>query len=59
MPYLLDNQAFLWFAAADKQLPKSVKEIIEDIHQPCFLSTASLWEITIKQQLGKLSLDMS
>ena len=56
MAYLLDTHAFLWFASEDNQLPASIQNIIRDIHNPCFLSSASLWEITIKQQIGKLKL---
>ncbi len=59
MAFLLDSHAFLWFVAADAQLPASVKDKIEDINQSCFLSAASLWEITIKHQIGKLDLDIS
>jgi PIN domain nuclease of toxin-antitoxin system len=59
MAFLLDSHTFLWFVAADKQLPTSVKDKIEDINQSCFLSAASLWEITIKHQIGKLDLDIS
>lgn len=59
MAHLLDTHAFLWFASGDKQLPGSIREIIEDIRQSCFLSAASLWEITIKTQLGKLSLGIT
>lgn len=56
MAYLLDTHAFLWFISGDSQLPASVRDKIKDINQPCFLSVASLWEITIKKQLGKLTL---
>ena len=59
MAYLLDTHAFLWFVSGDKQLPVTVKEKIKNIDEPCFLSVASLWEITIKQQIGKLVLSMS
>ncbi len=59
MAFLLDTHAFLWFVAADKQLPMSVKEKIEDINQSCFLSAASLWEITIKIQIGKLDIEIT
>lgn len=59
MAYLLDTHAFLWFVAGDKQLPESVKAKIKDIGELCFLSVASLWEITIKHQIGKLTLDIS
>lgn len=58
MAYLLDTHAFLWFISGDNQLPASVRDKIKDINQPCFLSVASLWEITIKRQLGKLTLDI-
>jgi len=56
MAFLLDTHAFLWFVSGDKKIPKSVKDIISNINQPCYLSTASLWEITIKLQIGKLKL---
>lgn len=59
MSFLLDTHAFLWFISGDSQLPASIRSKIEDINQPCFISSASLWEITIKQQLGKLTLDIS
>lgn len=59
MAFLLDTHTFLWFVSADKQLPASVKAKIEDIDQSCFLSAASLWEITIKNQIGKLDLEIS
>jgi PIN domain nuclease of toxin-antitoxin system len=59
MAFLLDTHAFLWFVSGDTQLPATVKDKIKDIHQPCFLSSASLWEITIKKQLGKLTLNIS
>jgi PIN domain nuclease of toxin-antitoxin system len=56
MAFLLDTHVFLWFVSGDKKLPVSVREKIKDINQPCFLSVASFWEITIKKQLGKLTL---
>ena len=59
MAFLLDTHVFLWFASGDSQLPESIKIKINDINQPCFLSIASLWEITIKQQIGKLTLKIS
>lgn len=59
MAFLIDTHAFLWFVAGDKQLPESVKAKIFDINEACFLSVASLWEITIKNQIGKLTLNIS
>jgi PIN domain nuclease of toxin-antitoxin system len=58
MGFIIDTHTFLWFVAGD-QLPESVKSKIVDINEPCFLSVASLWEITIKNQIGKLKLGLS
>lgn len=59
MAYLLDTHTFLWFVSGDKQLPESARVIIQNIHESCFLSAASLWEITIKHQNKKLELGIS
>lgn len=59
MAYLLDTHTFLWFVSGDDQLPESARGIIKDIHVSCFLSAASLWEITIKLQNKKLNLGIS
>lgn len=59
MAYLLDTHTLLWFVAGDKQLPESSKKIIKNVNESCFLSAASLWEITIKHQLKKLELGIS
>ena len=56
MAYLLDTHTFLWFVAGDSQLPISINKKLSDIIQSCFLSIASLWEIAIKKQIGKLDL---
>jgi PIN domain nuclease of toxin-antitoxin system len=59
MGFLLDTHTFLWFASGDKQLPTSIRNKIKDVKEPCFLSIASLWEITIKNQIGKLTFNRS
>ena len=59
MAFLLDTHVFLWFVSGDKQLPVAIRKKIEDINQDCFLNAASLWEITIKYQMGKLELSIS
>lgn len=59
MAYLLDTHTFLWFVAGDKKLPASLKQIIKDITKPCFISVASFWEIAIKKQIGKLTIEIS
>jgi PIN domain nuclease of toxin-antitoxin system len=59
MGYLIDTHVFLWFVSGDKKLPKTMKQKIEAINTPCFISIAAFWEITIKKQLGKLELKLS
>jgi len=54
MNYILDTHAFIWFINGDKQLPANLVKIIKDIENSCFLSVASLWEITIKHSLKRL-----
>ncbi|PJZ47477.1 type II toxin-antitoxin system VapC family toxin [Leptospira saintgironsiae] len=56
MPYLLDTHALLWVIGDSKQLSKKVIEIIENQENQIFVSSISLWEISLKFRLGKLNL---
>lgn len=58
MEYLLDTHTFLWFINGDAQLSKTAREAIVDPEAIKYISIASFWEIAIKVNLGKLSLDM-
>ncbi|MFB6277586.1 MAG: type II toxin-antitoxin system VapC family toxin [Halothece sp.] len=53
--FLLDTHAFIWLSEDDPNLSNSLKEII-DYADTVYLSIASLWEIAIKLNLGKISL---
>lgn len=55
MRLLLDTHTFLWFIAGDSQLDSYARQLIEDISNERFLSVASVWEITIKSSLGRLT----
>jgi PIN domain nuclease of toxin-antitoxin system len=55
---LLDTHAFLWFVFDDPRLSTKAARAIEADGTQLLLSIASLWEIAIKLQLGKLSLGM-
>jgi len=59
MEYLLDTHSFLWFINGDDQLSQKAKSAITDSETVKYLSIASLWEIAIKVNIGKLSLDMT
>lgn len=52
MKYLLDTHAILWYAQGNNELSEKARSIMES--EECFYSMASLWEIAIKQKLGKL-----
>ncbi|MDJ0766422.1 MAG: type II toxin-antitoxin system VapC family toxin [Myxococcota bacterium] len=55
---LLDTHAFLWFVFDHPQLSQRADALISDDTIEKYLSIASLWEIAIKQQIGKLALGM-
>ncbi len=56
MNLLLDTHSLLWFLAGDSRLSRKARLAIESRRNTCLLSDASLWEISIKQSIGKLRL---
>ncbi|MEG3844587.1 type II toxin-antitoxin system VapC family toxin [Microcoleus sp. herbarium14] len=59
MNILLDTHTLLWYLEDSKNLSSKAAEIIEDPSNTLRVSIASLWEISIKLGLGKLSLQNS
>lgn len=57
MKLLLDTHTFLWFVNDNPKLSNHLKDLIEDENNVSYLSVASLWEMSIKFNLGKLTLD--
>jgi PIN domain nuclease of toxin-antitoxin system len=53
---LLDTHALLWFVANDASLGATARARIETADE-VLVSVASAWEIAIKVNLGKLTLD--
>ena len=58
MNYLLDTHTFLWFLDRNNNLSGKARRIIENTENSKFISIASIWEIAIKMNLGKLKLDI-
>ena len=56
---LLDTHAFLWYVFKDSRLSRKALRTIAKQDTLKMLSMASLWEIVIKTQLGKLGLGTS
>jgi len=51
---LLDTHALLWWLDDNPSLSARARSSIENGDNPVFLSAAVIWEIRIKQSLGKL-----
>lgn len=56
MNVILDTHAFIWYVEGSPLLSQAAKYNIEDPANQCFISLASLWEMSIKISLGKLEL---
>ncbi len=56
MKLLLDTHTVLWSILTPDRLPPKARNAIEDSATQVFVSSVSLWEISIKSRLGKLSL---
>lgn len=57
MRLLLDTHVFLWCVRDDKQLGRTARATIADATE-VYVSSASIWEATIKRALGKLDVDI-
>ena len=55
--YLLDTHIFLWWISDADKLERKVFDIISDTSNKIYVSSASIWEIAIKEALGKLEVD--
>lgn len=59
MKLLWDTHSYLWFSSGSKEISEKVKQLIRKDDTENFISIASIWEITIKTGLGKLSINGS
>jgi len=53
---LLDTRVLLWWLEGSPSLSAQARELIRDPDNTVFVSAVSLWEIWLKQSLGKLRL---
>ncbi len=58
MKLLLDTHVVIWSVLDSKMLPESVRLKIGSRSNRCFVSMASLWEMSIKHSLGRLEFQM-
>lgn len=52
--YLLDSHVLLWWWFEPDRLSGAVRELLSDPATPVLVSAASVWELSIRHQQGKL-----
>lgn len=52
--YLLDSHALLWWWFDPDRLSTAVRELLSDPVTPVLVSSASVWELSLKHHQGKL-----
>jgi len=57
--YLLDTHTLLWAAGQPEQLSLKVREILMNPDNRIYVSMATIWELSIKKTIGKLSIPES
>ena len=57
MNYLLDTHTFLWTVSNSEKLSQKAIEVIRNPKNEIFVSSVSLWEISIKIRIDKIDLD--
>ena len=55
---LLDTHIFIWWADKPEKLSPAVLSALEDETNELLLSVASVWQMQLKMQLGKLKLSL-
>ena len=53
--YLLDSHVLLWWWFDPQRLPEGVLALLSDAETLVVVSSASVWELSIKHHQGKLS----
>ena len=56
MKLLLDTHILLWWLAGHPSLSEAARRLIADQENAVFVSAVTLWEIWLKESLGKLTL---
>jgi len=55
--YLIDTHILIWSLYDSSLLSENTKKVLEE--EECYVSIASLWEMSIKSSIGKLKLQQS
>ncbi len=58
MNVLLDTHTLIWLSISPNRLSEKVRNLLSDTDNNLFLSIASVWEMQIKLQLSKLTIEL-
>jgi PIN domain nuclease of toxin-antitoxin system len=56
--YLIDTHVLLWYIEGNPRLSSKIISLLDNPTNTVYVSKASLWEITIKISIGKLSINI-
>jgi PIN domain nuclease of toxin-antitoxin system len=56
---LLDTHVVLWWVSGDRKLSKGLRATIASTDNSIAVSAATFWELAIKQQLGRVDVDLT
>lgn len=59
MRLLVDTHVLLWAAAEPQKLPAAFRAAIESADNEVLFSAASIWEVAIKLQVGRIELEVT
>ena len=59
MNLLLDTHTLIWLLEGDEKLSLNALNAIQNPANTCFVSSASLWEISIKISISKLEMSIT
>lgn len=59
MQLLVDTQVLLWAIAEPKRIPHDARRRLESTENVVLFSAASIWEIAIKLQIGRITLPVT
>ena len=54
MRALLDTHVLIWALGQPRRLPKDIQLVLQERQNEIFFSAASIWEIAIKAQIGRV-----
>jgi PIN domain nuclease of toxin-antitoxin system len=55
---LLDTHVLLWWLSDDRRLAKPARDLIANPDNDVLVSSASVWEVSIKAALGRLEIEL-